>query len=117
MLDLQESARLYSAYMALTHAWLERLPIKPLVYRHEDLTEDFDAHLHAICDHVGLAWREEMRDVGARVRAGQVSSPSAVQLRDGLSRAGLQAWRRFAREMAPVQPILQPWAERFGYAS
>ena len=116
MLDIEDAARFYSAYMALMHSWLERLPIQPMIYRHEDLVADFDGHLHAVCDHVGLPWREEMRDIGARVRDGRVSSPSAVQLRNGLDRSGLGAWRRFASELAVVQPLLQPWAERFGYA-
>ena len=115
LLDLQDGARFYSAYMALMHAWLERAPIRPLVYRHEDLVQDFDAHLQAVCDHVGLPWRAEMRDIGARVRAGQVSSPSAVQLRQGLDRSGVEAWRRFAPEMEAVRPVLLPWAHRFGY--
>ncbi len=116
LLELETGARFYSAYMALTHAWLELLPIRPLIYRHEDLIQDFDAHLHAVCDHVGLPWLEEMRDIGARVRAGQVSSPSAVQLSQGLDRSGVEAWRRFAPEMETVRPVLQLWAERFGYA-
>jgi hypothetical protein len=25
-------------------------------------------------------------------------------------------WRRYARELEPVLPILLPWAERLGYA-
>jgi hypothetical protein len=36
-------------------------------------------------------------------------------VRAGLNRRGLGRWRAYARELAPAQPILKPWVERFGY--
>jgi hypothetical protein len=115
LLDIADGAKFYDAYMALTHAWIERLPSRPFIYRHEDLVADFDGVLKALCDYTGLDWREGMRDIHSRVAAGQVSSPSAVQLRAGLDTSGVGAWRRFAPQMELVQPLLQPWADRFGY--
>ena len=117
LLDLGRAARFYDSYMRLVQAYLEVLPKDLLhLYRHEDLVADFPAALGRICEHLGLDLRAEMFDVGARVRAGRVSSPSAVQLRDGLNRDGLQSWRRYAAPLGAIQPILEPWSQTFGYS-
>ena len=116
LLDLESAARFYDSYMRLVQVYLNTLPIDLLVYRHEDLVADMPAVLARICDHLGLDLRPEMFDVGRRVREGRVASPSAVQLRDGVDRRGLQTWRRYAAHLQAVQPLLEPWAETFGYA-
>ncbi len=116
LLDLERAARFYDCYMQLVRTYLTVMPIDLLLYRHEDLVADFPAALARICGHLDLNLQAEMFDVGRRVREGRVSSPSAVQLRDGLDRSGLQTWRRYAAELQSVQPLLAPWAETFGYA-
>ena len=115
LLDLTSCANFYDAYMSLANAAIDRISTTVFIYRHEDLVDAFDRKLQEICDFLGLDWRDEMRDVGGRVREGLVSSSSAVQLRDGLSRDGLQGWRNYASELAPVAPILSPWVQSFGY--
>ena len=42
-------------------------------------------------------------------------TPSAAQLARGLNRDGVGQWRRYARQLQPLAPILVPWAGRFGY--
>ncbi len=116
LLDLESAARFYDGYMQLVRAYLQRLPADVLLYRHEDLVSDFPSALARICAHLGLDLRDAMFDIGLRVREGRVSSPSAVQLRDGLSRRGLQTWRHYAEHLQTVQPVLEPWSRTFGYA-
>jgi len=85
------------------------------LYRHEDLVADFDGQVKALCDFLGIGWSEAMRDIGQRSRQGLVASPSAPQLLNGLSREGLQQWRRYAAELTPFYRGLEPWVRRFGY--
>jgi hypothetical protein len=49
------------------------------------------------------------------VRAIDIRSVSAAQVRQGLYGGAVGQWRRYERELAPVLPILQPWVQRFGY--
>ncbi|WP_174300095.1 sulfotransferase [Caulobacter sp. S45] len=115
LLDLQSAARLYDSYMRLVQTYLDVIPGDVLLYRHEDLVADLPGALARICDHLGLELSAEMFDVGRRVREGRVSSPSAVQLRNGVNRQGLQTWRRYATHLQGVQPLLEPWSRTFGY--
>ena len=77
--------------------------------------EDFDGQTRAVCDFVGLQWREAMRDFADTAKGKDIRSPSAPQVRRGLYEQGVGQWRRYGEQLAPVMPTLQPWVERFGY--
>ena len=44
-----------------------------------------------------------------------VSTPSGAQLSQGLSAEGVGARRRYAEQLAPVLPTLEPWVAAYGY--
>jgi tetratricopeptide (TPR) repeat protein len=116
LLTLQSAARLYDIFMRSVDAFDARLPLQLHRYRHEDLVADFDGQVKALCDFLGVPWNEAMRDIGARSRQGLVTSPSAPQLLGGLSRQGLQQWRRYEAQLAPCLADLDPWVRKLGYA-
>jgi tetratricopeptide (TPR) repeat protein len=115
--DLRETAACYAASMALAEIYREVLPLAWLDVRHESLIADFEPGLAAICSFLGLEPDPAMLDVGATARARSVRTPSARQVRAGLNLGGLGRWRPYARELAPVLPVLAPWVERFAYES
>jgi hypothetical protein len=114
-LRLEDCARFYAATMELVELCRHKLPVRVHEHRYEDMIEDFDAAVRAVCEFVSLDWNENMRDfVGA---SGVIAprSQSAAQVRRGLYSGGTGQWRRYGAQMAPVIPILEPWIERFGY--
>jgi hypothetical protein len=115
LLDLEAGARLYNDYMMLVETYLQHLDVPLVAYRHEDLVDDYLGQLQGLCAYMRLPWCEAMSDVGLRVREGRVSSPSAIQLREGLSRDGLQTWRRYEAQIAPILPVISRWVSAFGY--
>ena len=114
--DLARTADYYAAVMALTQTYLARLPLRAHVHRHEDLVADFDGEVRAICEFLGIGWTDALRDFAATARRRDIRTPSAEQVRQGLSREGLGRWRRYEAVLQPVLPVLQPWVEAFGYA-
>jgi hypothetical protein len=46
---------------------------------------------------------------------GRIITPSYNQVTQPLSRGPSGRWRRYEKQLAPVLPILLPWAERLGY--
>jgi len=44
-----------------------------------------------------------------------VRTPSAAHVREGVNRRGLERWRAYAAELAPVADTLAPWVRAFGY--
>ena len=115
LLTLASAVRLYDLFMSSVEVFDARLPIAMHRYRHEDLVDDFDGQVRALCDFLETPWRESMRDIGARARGGLVTSPSAPQLLGGLSRQGLQQWRRYAAQLEPHLGGLGHWVRKLGY--
>ena len=114
-LTLEGTARFYDATMRLAQLYRAKLPLDLLQLRHEDLVSDFEGHVRATCKFLGLTWQDSMRDFAARARTQSITTPSSVQVMQGLNREGIGHWRHYRDQMAPVLPILQPWVERFGY--
>ena len=114
---LDSAAAFYDAVMGLTERYRADLPLAMHVHRHEDLVADFDGEVQAICRFIGLEWNDAMRDFAATARRRDIRTPSAEQVRRGLSDEGLGRWRCYGQAIDTVLPILQPWIERFGYAS
>ena len=117
LLTLEGAAAYYDAIMGLSELYRNLLSLPWHEVRYESLVDDFDGTARGVCDFLGLEWDEAMRDFAATARARGISTPSAAQVARGLNREGQGAWRRYQAQMAPVLPLLQPWVERFGYAS
>ena len=115
LLTLEGAAAYYDSVMRLSELYRELLPVPQHEVRYESLVDDFEGTARAACDFLGLEWNESMRDFAAKARTRGISTPSAAQVAQGLNREGQGAWRRYAEQMAPVLPMLEPWVERFGY--
>jgi tetratricopeptide (TPR) repeat protein len=114
-LTLDGTARFYDGVMRLAALYRARLNLDLHTHRYEDLVEDFDGQTRAICDFIGLPWRAEMRDFAATLDDRATATPSSTQVARGLYREGVGQWRRYRDQLAPILPVLAPWAERFGY--
>ena len=115
LLTLEDAARFYDAYMTMAMRLCEVLPLQILRIRHEDLVENFDGEVSRVCDFLGIAWTDAMRDFAERRKIRAIATPSAPQIAKGLNREGVGQWRNYREEMAPILPILEPWITQFGY--
>ena len=113
--DLAETAACYAACMAMAEVYRSVLPLRVVDVRHEALVEDFERELTRIVGFLDLPMTPAMLDVGGTAARRVVRTPSASQVRAGLSRAGLGRWRAYASQLAPVMGVLAPWVDRFGY--
>ena len=112
---LAEAARCYAACMSMADVYRRVLSLQLREVRYERLVDDFAGELAAVVAFMGLGAAPGMTDVAATAGRRIVRTPSAPQVRAGLNRQGLDRWRAYAAELAPVLPALAPWIERFGY--
>lgn len=113
--DLEETARHYDALMTLTERARATLPLAFHEVRYDRLVTDFAPTVRAMADFIGLPWTDDFERFDRTAQARGVRTASATQVRRGLF-DGRGQWRRYADQLAPVLPILQPWVERFGFA-
>ncbi len=107
--SLTRAAEHYAAVMRLTRRCLATLPLDAHVLGYEDLVRDFDGATRALCAFAGLPWSPALRDFARTASARPVKTASAHQVRRPLF-DGSGQWRKYARQMAPVLPVLAEWA-------
>jgi hypothetical protein len=111
---LDGAARHYAATMELVETVRAAVPLAVHVVRYEELVAKFDETTRGIAEFLGIPWQEDFRrfDKAARLRG--VTTASERQVRRGLF-DGRRQWEAHADFMRPVEGILAPWVERFGY--
>ena len=115
-LDLADAADFYDACMRVWTASCAKLPLTVLTVRYEDLVADPEATLRPVVRQLGLEWDGRMLDHRSTAkRRGTIPNTSYNQVTEALSAAPVLRWRRYEKELAPVLPVLLPWAERLGY--
>lgn len=111
MLTLAGAAELFAAAMELRVASEAAMPMHAISCALEDMVGDFDGTTRRVCEHLGVAWTDKLRDFAAQVGERGVFTPSGAQLARGLNAEGIGKWRDYEAQMAPVLPLLEPWVK------
>lgn len=115
-LDLGDAARLYAAAFRHWQRCAELLPLRIHALRYEDLLDDPEGALRPLAEFLGLPWNSQLlAHTDTAARRGLIRTPSYGQVTQPLYRRAAGRWVRYAEQMAPVLPILEPWARRWGY--
>jgi tetratricopeptide (TPR) repeat protein len=115
-LDLGDAARLYDLVLAFWTRCRETLPLDIHVLRYEALVADKEAEMRALLAFLGLEWDERVLDnQRTAILRGPIATPSYAQVAQPIYRRASGRWQRYRAEMAPVLPILTPWADKMGY--
>jgi hypothetical protein len=115
MLELESAARYYDAAMTLLERCREKLPLSFHQVRYEDVVADLEGAAQGLAAFLGVPFEPAMLDFGATARRRDITTPSARQVVEPLYTRSVGRWRAYAQHLAPVLPILAPWAQRLGY--
>src|SRR4051812_5842320 len=114
--DIEEAALLYDSAM---DAWTRARALLPLdvhLIRYERMIEDLEAEMRPLLDFLGVEWDERVLDNRAAARRRDYTRPASyAQVGEPIYRRAAGRWQRYRDQLAPVLPILAPWAERLGY--
>lgn len=114
--SLERTARHFDALMRLTELSLDKLPLNTHIVRYDRIVRDFDAETRRLCAFIDVPWSENLRHFDRTALARGVATASAAQVRKPLY-DGTRQWERYAKHLAPVMRILQPWIDKFGFDS
>ena len=115
-LTIEDAADLYDVSMGVFSRARDLLAIATHTLVYENLVSEPEAALRPLLDFLGLEWRPELLDHRATAKSrGAIITPSYDQVTQPLSRTPSGRWRRYEKQLAPVLPVLLPWAERLGY--
>jgi len=115
--SIADTVRLYTKTMDLWMAYREQLALDVHMVRYEDVVDDFDTQVRGLCDFLGIAWDESLRQFSTKaLDRGRINTPSYEQVSKPIYREALNRWERYRKYLEPHLPALQPYIERFGYA-
>jgi tetratricopeptide (TPR) repeat protein len=114
-LDLQQTAEYYDAVMTLGAAARRRLPLREHTVRYEGLVTDLEETLRPVLDHLEVPWHDAVLAYREASGVRNINTPSYQQVSEPLYRRSIGRWQHYERQLAPVEPLLAPWVEDFGY--
>lgn len=98
--DLDDLGEYYVAYDALMRHWRTVFPDHLLEVSYEELVENQECVSRAIVARCGLDWETACLEFDTN--AAPVATASAAQVRKPLFRDGVERWRRFESQLAPL---------------
>ncbi|HEX7783525.1 MAG TPA: sulfotransferase [Sphingobium sp.] len=116
-LDLDTSAEFYDLCFSYWEKCRAVFPAKVHTVFYERMVENSEAELRPLFDYLGLDWRAEVLDHRrTAAERGVISTASYAQVTEPIYRRSTGRWTRYRAHLEPVLPVLQRWADRFGYA-
>lgn len=114
--DIESAARLYdAAFEAWTRA-CDLLPLDVHRIRYETMVADLEAEMRPLLGFLGLPWDARVLDnEAAAAERDYIRTASYAQVAEPIYRRAAGRWERYRDQLAPVLPILAPWAGRMGY--
>ncbi|MEO7634178.1 MAG: sulfotransferase, partial [Sphingomicrobium sp.] len=117
-LDLADAADFYDCAMRVWSASADVIPLQVHRVKYEELIADTEDVLRPVVAFLGLEWDEKLLDHRLTAAArGVILNTSYDQVTEPLHGRAAGRWRRYARHLEPVLPVLLPWAERLGYGA
>lgn len=115
--SIDETARVYDTVFDLWTRAKDVLPLSHAAIRYERLIADPEREMRALLDFIGEPWDPAVLDHrGSAARRAEIRTASYSQVTEPLYNRAVGRWTRYREQLAPVLPLLSPWAERMGYS-
>jgi tetratricopeptide (TPR) repeat protein len=113
---LEGAARLYDAAFTCWERATALLPVEVHRVRYERMVEDLEGEMRALLGFLDMPWDDKIVDNrGAAAKRDHIRTASYAQVGEAIYKRSAGRWERYREQMAPVLPVLKPWAERMGY--
>lgn len=112
---IEDLALHYARMDALTAHWLGELPVPAHELGYEHFIADQELETEELMAWLGLD--AEPAQFAFHTLARHAPTPSYAQVQEPLNRRSIDRWKGYAKELAPVLPVLAEAVERSGYAA
>jgi tetratricopeptide (TPR) repeat protein len=102
--SIDDIARYYRTYLELMQHWDQALPGRILRIQYEDVVADLEGNVRRMLEFCGLEFEPQCIEFHKTERS--VRTASAEQVRQPISREGLDHWQHFERWLEPLKQAL-----------
>jgi tetratricopeptide (TPR) repeat protein len=110
--DLTELGEYYLEYDRMMAHWRAVMPGRVLDVDYERVVLDLEGEARRLLEFCGLSWESACLRFHETERA--IRTASSEQVRRPIYDTSIGAWRRCARELAPLIEVLEPVLQRYG---
>lgn len=114
-LQLETAAAYYDTVMRLYEMCRERLTLSIHEVRYEEVIANLEGTARSLATFLEVEYEPGMLNYRETALRRDIDTPSARQVIQPLYTRSISRWRRYAEQLAPILPVLEPWVERFGY--
>jgi hypothetical protein len=102
--NINDLARYYRTYLEIMRHWNVALPGRILTVHHEDVVDDLEGNVRRILDFCGLPFEPACLEFHETPRS--VRTASSEQVRQPISREGIDQWRNYEPWLASLRAAL-----------
>lgn len=114
-LSVEETARYYAAVMQVGAESADRLGQRVHRVRYEDVVADTEAEARRLIAFLALPWDPRVLEFQKTARGKRINTPSYSQVAEPIYTRAKGRWAKYANQLAPVLPVLEPFVKRFRY--
>lgn len=114
-LTLEDTAWFYATTMDLWSKYQDIFPIQIRSIHYENLVASPEAEMRKLLGFLDLEWSACVLDYAKRARGRRISTPSYSRVVKPNYSTSVGRYKRYAKHLRPVEDILRPHIEAFGY--
>ncbi len=114
--SIESASRIYDLTMSFWLDYKEKLKLKYLTSKYEDLIEDFDQHILKILNFLDVSWDENIKNYrNTAHERGKINTPSSSQVVQPLYKSSIGKWKNYENYFKDSDQYLKKWISYFKY--
>ena len=115
-LSIDSSARIYDITMKMWVDYKEKLDIKHVLSKYEDLVEDFDTNILKVLNFLNIKWHKNIKNYrDTALKREKINTPSSSQVIQPLYKTSIEKWKNYEKFFENSHVYLEKWRKYFNY--
>ena len=115
-LDITSTTKYYAEVMGLWLKYRDKLKLRWIESRYEDIVSDFDQSTHKLSEFLGLDENKSMANFHQQAANRAISTPSYQDVSTPIYQRAMGRWQHYQKHLEPAINELAPYIKAFGYA-
>ena len=114
--SIDSTAKIYDLTMNMWVDYKDKLDIKYVMSKYEDLIEDFDTNILKVLNFLNLEWNKNIKNYrDTALKREKINTPSSSQVIQPLYKTSIEKWKYYEKFFKDSHNYLDKWRKYFNY--
>ena len=114
--SIDSTAKIYDLTMNMWVDYKDKLDIKYVMSKYEDLIEDFDTNILKVLNFLNLEWNKNIKNyIDTELKREKINTPSSSQVIQPLYKTSIEKWKYYEKFFKDSHNYLDKWRKYFNY--